>query len=78
VIEFLVAEKELVRNIHKHLCSVYGSAAVNRSTVDFSIKRVIASATGKSQLHDLPCSGRPVTAVSSEMLQCVDAIICKD
>jgi hypothetical protein len=45
VIEFPVAEKESVRNIHKHLCSVDGSAVVNRSTVDFSIKRVMASAT---------------------------------
>jgi hypothetical protein len=26
----------------------------------------------------LPCSGRPATAVSSEMLQCGDATICKD
>ena len=38
----------------------------------------MASATGKSQLHDLPCSGCPVTAVSPEMLQHGDAIICKD
>ena len=27
---------------------------------------------------DLPCSGCPVTAVSPEMLQCGDAIVCKD
>jgi hypothetical protein len=53
VVEFLVAQKESVRNIHKHLCSVYGSAAVNRSMVDFTVKRVMASTTGKSQLHDL-------------------------
>jgi len=32
VIEFLVAEKESVGNIHKQLCAVYGSSAVNRST----------------------------------------------
>jgi hypothetical protein len=77
MIEFLVAEKESVRNIHKHLCSVYGSAAFNRSTVDFLIKRVMASATGKSQLHDWPCSGHPVTAVIPEMLQHGDAVVCK-
>jgi len=46
--------------------------------VHFSVKRVMASVTGKSQLHDLPCSGHPVTAVSPEMLQCGDAIVCKD
>jgi hypothetical protein len=33
VIEFLVAEKESVGNIHKRLCDVYGSCAVYRSTV---------------------------------------------
>jgi hypothetical protein len=33
VIEFLVGEKESVGNIHKRLCAVYGSFAVDRSTV---------------------------------------------
>jgi hypothetical protein len=78
VIEFLVVGKESVRNIQKHLCNVYGSTAVTRSTADFLIQRVMASATGKSQLLDLPCSGHPVTAVSPEMLQRGDATICKD
>jgi hypothetical protein len=32
VIEFLVAEKEIVGNIHKHLCAVYGSCAVDKIT----------------------------------------------
>lgn len=38
VTEFLVAEKESVTNIHKHLFSVYGSV-----TVGHWAKRVIAS-----------------------------------
>jgi len=43
VTELLVAEKESVTNIHKHLFSVYGSATVDRSTVGHWAKRVIAS-----------------------------------
>jgi hypothetical protein len=31
LIEFLVHENESVLNIHKRLCSVYGSCAVDRS-----------------------------------------------
>ena len=33
VTEFLLAEKGSVGNIHKQLCAVYGSCAVDRSTV---------------------------------------------
>ena len=33
VIEFLVAEKESVRSIHKCLCNIYGIAAVERGTI---------------------------------------------
>ena len=43
VIEILVAEKESVENIHKRLCAVYGSCAVDRSTVGRWVKRVKAS-----------------------------------
>lgn len=39
VTEFLVAGKESVTNIHKHLFSVYGSATVDRSTVGHWAKR---------------------------------------
>jgi hypothetical protein len=41
-------------------------------------KKLRASETGKHKRHDLPCSGHPVTAVSPEMLQRADAIVCKD
>jgi hypothetical protein len=68
VTEFLVAKKESVRNIHKHLCNVYGSAGVDRSTVDHWVKRVTASKTGKAELHNLPPSGHPVTASSSMLM----------
>jgi hypothetical protein len=48
-----------------------------RSTVGYCVKRVMASETGKD-LHDLPCSGCPVTAFSPEMPQRADAIDHKD
>jgi len=38
----------------------------------------MASETAKAEPHDLPRSGHPVTAVSPEMLQHADSIICKD
>ena len=47
VIEFLVAEKDSVDNIHKRLCAVYGGCAVDRSTVGRWIRRVKASGSGE-------------------------------
>jgi imidazole glycerol phosphate synthase subunit HisF len=49
VIEFLVAEKENVGNIHKWLCAVYGSCAVDRSTVGRWVQRVEASGSGETE-----------------------------
>jgi hypothetical protein len=46
-----------VENIRKRLCGVYGSAAVERSTVGRWAKRVTDSERGKAELHDLPRSG---------------------
>jgi transposase len=43
VFELIVAEQESVGNIHKQLCAVYGSCAVNRSTVGRWVQRVKAS-----------------------------------
>jgi hypothetical protein len=43
VIEFLVAEKERVGNIHKRLCAVYGSCSVDRNTVGCWVQRVKSS-----------------------------------
>jgi hypothetical protein len=51
VMEFLVAEEGSVRNIHKRLCNVYGSATVDRSTVGRWAKRATASETGKPERH---------------------------
>jgi hypothetical protein len=76
--EFFVAEKVSVGNTHKRLCSVYGSTTVDRSTAGRWAKSVTASETGKSELHDLPRSGRPVTDVSPETLQRADDVICED
>ena len=39
------------------------------------MKGKITYKTGKAELHDLPCSGHTVRAVSSEMLLYIDAII---
>jgi len=74
VIEFLVAEKESVANIHKRLCAVYGSFAVVRSTVGRWVQRVKGSGRGETELHDRPWSGRPTTATSPDMLQRADDI----
>ena len=69
VIEFLVAEKESVGNIHKWFCAVYGSCAVDRSAVGSWVQR-----SGETELHDRPWSGRPATATSPHMLQRADDI----
>jgi hypothetical protein len=51
VIEFLLAEKESVGNIHKRLCAVYGSCAVDRSTVARWVQRVNASGSGETEIR---------------------------
>jgi hypothetical protein len=48
VIEFLVVEKESVGNIHKWFYAVYGSCAVDRSTVGRWVQRVKASGIGET------------------------------
>ncbi|BFZ24886.1 hypothetical protein BsWGS_27925 [Bradybaena similaris] len=67
-IEFLVAEKETVENTHKHLCTVYGSCAVDRSTIRCWAQRIKASASTETELHDLPCSGHPTTETRRDTL----------
>jgi hypothetical protein len=47
VIEFLVMEKESVGNIHKQLCAVYRSCAVNSSTAGRWVQTVKASGSGQ-------------------------------
>jgi hypothetical protein len=54
VSEFLVHENESVVNIHKLLCAVHGSCAVDRSTVVREAKRVKASGSPVTELRDLP------------------------
>ena len=78
VIEFLVVGKESVENIHKRLCAVYGSCAVDRSTVGCWVQRFKASGSGETELHDRLRSGRPATATSPDMLQHADGIIHAD
>ena len=42
---------------------------VGRSTIGYQGKRVMASETGRAELHDKLCSGHPFTDVSPELLQ---------
>jgi hypothetical protein len=78
IIEFLVHENERVVNIHKRLCAVYGSCAVDGSTVGRWAKRIKASGSAETELHDLPRADRPATANTPDMLNCADAIIRAD
>jgi hypothetical protein len=77
VVDFLVAEKESVGNIQKW-CAVYGSCAVDRSTVGRWVQKVKASGSGETELHDQSRSGRLATATSLDMLQHADDIIQAD
>jgi hypothetical protein len=77
-IEFLVHKNESVVNIHKHLCVVYGSCAVDRSTVGRWDKRIKASGSAETKLRDLPCTGHPTTANTPDMLNRADTIIHAD
>jgi hypothetical protein len=77
VVEFLVHENESVVNIHKRLCALYGSCAVDRSTVGRCAKIVKASGSAESELRDLR-AGRPATANTPDMLNRADAIIHVD
>jgi len=78
ITEFLFTNKESVTSIHRSLCIVNTNAVVDKSTLDHWAKRVTASETEKVELFDLPHSGRPVTAVSPEMLQHANAIVRED
>jgi len=78
VIRCLVTVISSVRNAPHYLSSARSSAAVNRSTVGHWAKRVMASETGRAEVHNLPCSGHSVIAVSPEMLPHVDAIVHED
>jgi hypothetical protein len=53
VIEFLVAVKETVGNIHKRLSNVDGNVAVDGCTVGRWAKRVRDVQVGKAQLFDV-------------------------
>ena len=78
LIEFLVAKKESVGNIHKRLCAVYGSCAVDRSTVGRWVQRVKASESGETELHVRLQSGCPAIATRPDMLQRANDIIHAD
>ena len=65
-------------NIHKRLCAVYGSCAVDRSTTGCWVQRLKASGSGETELHDRPRSARPATATSPDILQRADDIIRAD
>jgi hypothetical protein len=46
---FLAAEEETLRNNHKCLCSVYGNATIDRSTIGCWVRGVIAFKSGKQE-----------------------------
>lgn len=64
-------------NIYKHLGAVYGSCAVNLSTIGCWALRVKASESGELELYDLSCSEHTATATSPDMLNCAVILIEK-
>jgi hypothetical protein len=73
-----VAGKESAGNMHRRLCAVYGSCAIDRSTVGRWVQRVKVSGIGETELHDRPRYRRPATTISPDMLQGADDIIYED
>ena len=67
-----------MENNHKRLCAVYGSCAVDRSSVGRWVQGVKASESGETGLHDRPWSGSPATATTPDMLQRANDIIHSD
>jgi hypothetical protein len=63
--KFLAAETESEGNIYRHLSNIYGIAVFDRSAVGCWVKRVLASVTGKAEVHDLSLLGYPVTVVAA-------------
>lgn len=74
VTKFLAGEKESVRNSHTHLCNVYESVTINRSTVGPWAKILAASKTGKSEFHDLPQSDH-LSCHSCYVLKCCSVLM---
>jgi hypothetical protein len=74
VIEFLVAEKESVMNIHKQLnmCSV---SAVDKSTFSCCTSRFTGSEKGQMKLSDACHSGLSMTAVTWASLWCAGELV---
>ena len=65
-------------NIHKQLCVLYRSSAVERNTAGRWVQTVKASGSGEMELHHQPRSGCPATATSPDILQHTDGIIRAD
>jgi hypothetical protein len=78
IVEFLVAEKESVTNIHRQLKNVYGDNAVDKNTICHWASQIAGSEKSQAELSDTPRSGRPTTAVTPALLQCADEPIRKD
>jgi hypothetical protein len=73
VIEFLLAENESITTIHRRLTNVYLDMAVDKSNVRRWAKRLASSEQGQGNVSDLPCSGRPSTAVTPATMQRADS-----
>jgi histone-lysine N-methyltransferase SETMAR len=73
VIEFLTAESSSPIEIHRRLRSVYVEDAID---VGSDAGSVVLS--GEQDIGDMPCSGRPATAATTENKDKVDALIRDD
>jgi transposase len=78
VIEFLSAENITPAEIHRHLQAVYGENTVNRTTVNRWAIKFRECETGRANIVDQPCSGRPVSVTDDKHQKQVDELIKHD
>ena len=77
VIEFLLSGGETAQNISRRLKQVYGDSAIDYSTVTRWVKQIDngQEEPAKSDLCDMPRSGRSSSAHSSVNIDQADALI---
>ena len=68
-----MAETESVGNIHKRLCAVYGSCAVDRGTVGRWAQRVKASGSGETELQNQQLAIQ-LTVSNGSAMEIIDAL----
>ncbi len=75
VIEFLVAEACMPKEIRTYLRSIYGSEIIDVSYIRRWIANIKKVNHGLLQIFDLAKSGYPKTAVADENVQRIDKLI---